>query len=243
MTFILTGMHRSGTSMFARFLHESGINMGTDFYVDTTSNKYGHYEDLDFLNLQRQELARQFNGEDYLVYKAFPLSLDFVKKSKQLYREKTDHNSGKSWGWKDPRTTVFLHHWHSLDRDARFIFMVRKPDDVVNSLCRLLKTKWSLKQKSKYLKTYIFYNQQLLAFIRKHNMKNMAVIGFEKLMDDPENILCKAGEQIGHEFDTALFKKLFDDKALSAPQGISYFFLRKKLSEAQKVYNQLSTYF
>ena len=243
MTFILTGMHRSGTSMFARFMHESGINMGKDFYVDKTANKYGHYEDMDFLNLQRNELARQFNGEDYLVYKEFPLSMDFVKKSKQLYREKTGSNSGKSWGWKDPRTTVFLHHWHAIDRDTKFIFMVRQPEDVVNSLCRLLKTKWSLNQKSKYLKTYIFYNQQLLAFIKKHDMENMVVIGFEQLMAEPENTLQEAGKHVGFDFDTRLFKKLFDDKVLSVSQGVSYLFLRKKLREARKMYDKLSAYF
>lgn len=243
MTFILTGMHRSGTSMFARFMHESGINMGNDFYVDKTANKYGHYEDMDFLNLQRNELARQFNGEDYLVFKEFPQSLDFVKKSKQLYREKTASNSGEPWGWKDPRTTVFLHHWHAIDRDARFIFMVRKPEDVVNSLCRLLKTKWSHNQKSKYLKTYVFYNQQLLAFIKKHDMENMVVIGFDKLMAEPESTLQKAGKHVAFDFDAGLFKKLFDDKVISDPQGISYFFLQRQLQAARNIYARLSRYF
>lgn len=243
MTFILTGMHRSGTSMFARYMRESGINMGTDFYVDKTSNKYGHYEDMDFLNLQRNELARQFNGEYYLVYKEFPLSLDFVKNSKTLYSKKAGQNRSKPWGWKDPRTTVFLHHWHSLDRDARFIFMVRKPEDVVNSLCRLLKTKWSINRKSKYLKTYIYYNQQLLAFIRKHGMKNMAVICFENLMAEPEKTLLKVENRIGYDFDAGLFIKLFDDKAISDPQGISYLFLKEKLKAARTVYDQLSAYF
>ncbi len=86
MAIIITGMHCSGTSIFARFMHESGIKMGEEFYFDETSNKYGHYEDPDFLNLQCNELVRQFKREDYLVYDDFPVTLDFVKWS---YKQKS----------------------------------------------------------------------------------------------------------------------------------------------------------
>lgn len=243
MSIILTGMHRSGTSMFARFMHESGIKMGEAFYFDETSNKYGHYEDLDFLNLQRNELARQFNGEDYLVYEDFPVSLDFVKWSKKLYSEKSAKNTGKTWGWKDPRTTVFLHHWRAIDRDAAFIFMVRKPEDVINSLCRLLKTKWSYKQKSIYLKTYIYYNRQILIFLKKHQLKNMAVVGFDRLVENPEHVLSEVNTKIGFEFDAGLFRKFFDGQQISAPQGVGFQFLHKTLDEARKTHLGLSRYF
>jgi hypothetical protein len=243
MTIILAGMHRSGTSMFARYMHESGIKMGEDFYVDQTSNKYGHFEDLDFLKLHRNELARQCQGEDYLVFDDFPVSLDFVKWSKKLYREKAKMNQGKPWGWKDPRTTIFLHHWQAIDPEAAYIFMVRKPEDVINSLCRLLKTKWSVKQKSIYLKTYIYYNSQINIFLKKHQFKNMAVVGFDPLIADPKTTLKNVSAQVGFDFDDDLFRKLFDDRVISSSQGINFRFLKKQFREAQNIYNQLSRHF
>ncbi len=243
MIYILAGMHRSGTSMFARFMHKSGINMGTDFYVDETANKFGHYEDLDFLNLQRNELSRQCHGEDYLIYDDFPVSLDFVRQSKQLIATKNNQNAGKPWGWKDPRTTVFLNHWHAINREAQYIFLVRKPTAVVNSLCRLLQTKRSVTEKSRYLKTYIFYNRELLLFHKKYRGKNMAVIGFDELIKNPKHTLEKASKKLYFDFDAGLFGKLFDNKVISDSQGISYLFLKKLLAQAEETYGELSVHF
>jgi len=53
--------------MLAGYLHHAGIDMGERLHVDLVTNPYGHYEDLAFLELQRGELARAFDGEDYLV--------------------------------------------------------------------------------------------------------------------------------------------------------------------------------
>lgn len=243
MTFILTGMHRSGTSMFARFMHESGIHMGEEFYRDESANKYGHYEDLDFLNLQRHELAQHFHGEDYLVTHEFSLSNNFIEKSKELYNIKKTKSQGKNRGWKDPRTTLFLNHWRALDTEARFIFMVRKPESVLNSLCRLLKTKWSLSEKTKYLNSYIFYNQRIISFIQKYQGENMAVVGMEKLVSQPEPVLSGISQQVDFEFDPELFRQLFDGRVMSEPQGISYFLLKRKLAHANRIFGELSRYF
>jgi hypothetical protein len=226
MTWILTGMHRSGTSMFSRFMHESGVNMGKDFYFDDIANKYGHFEDLDFLNLQRKELSKLFNGEDYLVYQDFEPGEDFVRKSKQLLKTKKTINSNANWGWKDPRTTVFLEHWRQFDHEANFIFMVRKPEAVVNSLCRLLQTTSNPIQKRKYLLTYIYYNNRILRFLKENREQKTAVISFDELVKFPEKKLQLLGEKFKHPFDAGLFKRMFDKNVISPNQSVSYMFLR-----------------
>ena len=93
--------------MFARFLHHAGIDMGERLYSDLTTNPYGHYEDLDFLTLQRLELARAFDGEDYLVAEDFPLAEGFRESARELL-ERRQADADGAWGWKDPRTSVFL---------------------------------------------------------------------------------------------------------------------------------------
>ncbi|MCF8369929.1 MAG: sulfotransferase [Bacteroidales bacterium] len=243
MIWILTGMHRSGTSMFARFMHESGINMGHDFYVDDTANKYGHFEDLDFLNLQRSELARLFDGEDWLVYQDFEPGEDFVRKSDELLQAKKAINNTVRWGWKDPRTTIFLEHWKKIDPAINYIFMVREPEAVVNSLCRLLQTKHNPIQKRKYMLAYIYYNNRILRFLQENLQQKTAVLSFEELTNDPEQKLGLLSKKLSYPFNMQLYADLFDKDVISADQSISYLFLMNLHKKAKAVHDRLKPYF
>jgi len=40
------------------------------------------------------------------------------------------------WGWKDPRTALFLPFWERLLPEARFVFVYRGPWEVIDSLYR-----------------------------------------------------------------------------------------------------------
>ena len=88
----VAGMHRSGTSLFARFLNDSGIDLGERLHVDLRTNPYGHYEDEDFLELQRGELARAFGGEDYRVAEPFQRSESFEERARALLERKQAHH-------------------------------------------------------------------------------------------------------------------------------------------------------
>ena len=94
----VAGMHRSGTSLFSRFLNDSGVDLGDRLHVDLRTNPYGHYEDEDFLELQRGELARAFDGEDYLVAKDFELSSRFEDSARELLHRKHERHGEAAWG-------------------------------------------------------------------------------------------------------------------------------------------------
>jgi hypothetical protein len=243
MAIILTGMHRSGTSMFARFMHESGICMGENFYLDKTANRYGHYEDLDFLNLQRNELSRHFKGEDWLIYDDFIISDDFISQAGEIYLAKAAKNQSQDWGWKDPRTTLFMDFWQNIDPEIRTVFMVRHPDEVLNSLCRLLKTRWSHKEKSKYLKTYAYYNHAILKYLKKQRNQKTAVVNVKRLIENTEEVLEKVNTKISTDFDYRLFNALFDVHAISAEAFIPSIFMGKQLDEARAAFDALKPYF
>ncbi len=55
-TIIILGIARSGTSLLAGILNNLGVNMEPkkDLHRDTFLNKLGCYEDLSFLNLNRE---------------------------------------------------------------------------------------------------------------------------------------------------------------------------------------------
>lgn len=243
MIFLLTGMHRSGTSMFARFMHESGINMGEEFYVDESSNKYGHYEDMDFLNVQRQEIAGHFGGEDWLVWEDFEPTEAFTKNATGIYTSKTRSNPHGNWGWKDPRTTLFLDFWHEINPEICYIFMVRRPEAVVNSLSKLLKSRWSVAETAKYLKSYTHYNRAIIRFILAHPKANYVVVSHEILTDNHDVELKKINQKLGTAFSSKLFGSLFDKNVISSKMFIPFIFLRNELAEARQVYDQMWQFF
>ena len=43
-TVVVTGMHRSGTSMLAQMVDHLGVAMGERLYGATVNNLHGHYE-------------------------------------------------------------------------------------------------------------------------------------------------------------------------------------------------------
>ena len=63
-TLIVTGMHRSGTSLTASFLQTLGVNVGDRLYEADRANQKGYFEDVDFLEFQRHVLQASCNSDD-----------------------------------------------------------------------------------------------------------------------------------------------------------------------------------
>src|SRR5690606_17893634 len=131
-------------------------------YVELETNPYGHYEDEEFLELQRGEIAARFGGEDYLVTADFTPSPSFEAAAKALLAERRARHGDAPWGFKDPRTTLFLPFWARAAEDLHVVAMLREPERVVASLCARLHGYWSIRKKDLFLATYTHYNAKLL---------------------------------------------------------------------------------
>jgi hypothetical protein len=121
--------------------------------------------------------------------------------------------------------------------------MVREPEAVINSLCRLLQTRHHPVQKRKYLLTYVYYNQRILHFLTNNPEQNVAVISFEELIKFPDNKLKLIGEKFNFSFDDKLFSGMFDKKVISTDQSISYVFLKNLLKQSKAIHERLKPYF
>ena len=53
---IITGMHRSATSLTAMLLRSDGVNIGERLMPPTPENREGYFEDLDFVELHMRAL-------------------------------------------------------------------------------------------------------------------------------------------------------------------------------------------
>jgi hypothetical protein len=132
---ILVGMHRSGTSLAAALLRSAGVNVGNRLMEGNWSNPHGHFEDLDFVEFHRAALARLGCHHDGWVAAGLPeLPPEIVEDARAILERKG--KDGQPWGWKDPRTTLFLRLWLELLPRAKLVLIYRAPWEVIDSLYR-----------------------------------------------------------------------------------------------------------
>lgn len=129
----LTGMHRSGTSLMSSYFEQCGINMGETMVGAMRGNTRGHFEDTDFLQLHDNILK---DNHCHMYSPKNHLSISDVRK-KQANKIITKKQANfKNFGWKDPRTTLFLDLWSDTLPDCKFILLYREPFSVIDSLRR-----------------------------------------------------------------------------------------------------------
>ncbi|MBE9040224.1 glycosyltransferase [Oscillatoriales cyanobacterium LEGE 11467] len=173
-TFIITGMHRSGTSLIASVFDILGVYLGKRLLTADRFNSTGYFEDLDFLNLQRSILQAScsvsevgwvdwgWNREENLDKSGLQ---NYYKPATSLIQSR--QQTLKPWGWKDPRTSLLLHFWDSLLPEAKYIFVYRVPWEVSNSISRLHHPFFQ-EHSGCAIEIWRFYNRHLLEFYQKH---------------------------------------------------------------------------
>lgn len=140
VTFVL-GMHRSGTSAITRLLNCLGLDVGTHLLPPRQDNPEGFFEDAGVVDINRR-LLNHWSSTWYLPvdpaqWEAPPEAL--VNEARELLAGRLAER--RNWLVKDPRLCLLLPFW--LARlaelgphapEARFVWMLRHPDNVAASL-------------------------------------------------------------------------------------------------------------
>lgn len=206
---IITGMHRSGTSLTTSLLQSAGVYIGDRLMNSGNGNIKGHFEDLDFVDFHRQCLTQQgVNREGWTTQNNFAFTSEYLVQAKNLIESKNDR---AIWGWKDPRTTLFLDAWQNLIPDIKFVFVYRPPWDVVDSLFR--RGDMIFKQDPAIaIQTWISYNQTILEFCQQTKnpwilLKIEDVINYPQLTIESINLCLDLNLKTPKKlFDKSLFK-------------------------------------
>lgn len=163
---ILAGMHRSGTSLTASLLASAGLHVGDHLLGPGPGNPVGHFEDLGFLEFHRRALREVGDDSDGFSARAVTtLPPDLVTMADALLAERSA--AGRPWGWKDPRTTLFLDFWAERAGDARFLFVFRNPAEVADSLFRRGDC-FFLDEPMRALSVWRDYNELIITFVTHH---------------------------------------------------------------------------
>lgn len=243
---VVVGMHRSGTSLTTNWLQKCGLNIGNELEGKKFSNPDGHFEDLDFLNLHEEILTSSevpYHGTE--DPDEFRISKSQEEKIQQLINLK---DKSTEWGWKDPRTCLFLGIYRDLLPEASYLVIVRPYTEIIDSLVRrkftpiekkiksakwgklkLLKYKLTLRRRG--LKKEIKYYEDAVINYYASMIKHLEIIGNEKL-------ICFKLEDI-HQLDEQIIDSLSNNMGFSLKYfPISNIFQKKYLKTNPILYKR-----
>jgi hypothetical protein len=194
---ILAGMHRSGTSFMASLFASAGLDLGAELLAAAPSNPLGHFEDVEFLEFHCRSLASQgFGGDGFCTDSSGRVPPPLEALARDLVATRT--TSGGIWGWKNPRTTLFLDFWAERLPGARYVFVFRRPWEVADSLFRRGDHAFAVDPAFAFA-VWTHYNRMILEFVARHP-RRCAVFAIEQLIADPDGVLA----HVRNRFDVPL---------------------------------------
>ena len=179
MIYVILGMHKSGTTLVARALHESGIFMGQDFphAADYGAQKY-EAEWVQDINDRILKADRRLNSLEFtsrLLPSGAP-GEDIVGKARACIAGLDKRHT--RWGFKDPLTTLTYPLWREFLPSHRVIILYRDPVEVWRRYARYIDSR----RFRKPLKVWCDYNGRMLSYMESIPPENRIVLGFRELL-------------------------------------------------------------
>lgn len=144
---IISGMHRSGTSLLGTVLESAGLFIGWRLQPGHSEAQF--FQELNLWLLKEAGGSWEHPGPildllatenfreplvEFLRYNVGTLrAMQFIGPARWI-RHRNLANLDEPWGWKDPRTTVTLPLWLDVFPDARVLHIKRHGIDVAASL-------------------------------------------------------------------------------------------------------------
>jgi hypothetical protein len=132
----ITGMHRSGTSLTTSWLQMCGLVITDGPVVPPyPDNPKGFFEDIAFVHLHARSIQRRRRGTaGWKITPARSLEFSANETNAAMQLVATRQARHSVWGWKDPRSALFLPQWKQLIPSLKVIIVWRPAAEVVFSL-------------------------------------------------------------------------------------------------------------
>ena len=214
MPVCITGMHRSGTSLVANLLGRCGLYLGEedDLLPPSPDNTDGYWENRKFVSLNDEILLGLGSAWDSpsQAPEGWPHEERFNSirfRAEILLEEFVDR---EPWGWKDPRTSLTLPFWQSLDgitmpfwlgrgEKLRTILCLRAPLEVFQSL-----RDRNFTPSSSGLELWLTHNQSILAATLP---EERIVTHYEAFFRDPNSELERVLDFIGLKVSSEMIEE------------------------------------
>jgi hypothetical protein len=180
---LVVGFHRSGTSMLTQWLRNAGLFVGRRLMEPNVSNVDGHFEDMDFFRLHEKILrynqsSWQYTGETDLEVPEF-----YRREMRRLVKMR--NREYEVWGFKDPRTVLFLEDWYEEMNDPYTVVIYRHYTETTRSLLQRAVRDWLANPHGSQLsfwrdptrgyRMWLAYNRRLIEHCRRHSDRCIVV--------------------------------------------------------------------
>lgn len=182
---VIIGMHRSGTSLIARWLNVCGIHFGDRLLGSNETNKYGHFEDMDFLNFHIDLMTEHGLDYDIEYFDELDVSDYFQERAKSIVSFKD--KLYQQWGFKDPRTSFFINFWSKILSNPTYLVVYRPREDVVASL---IKRDLFLESRKRSFRQSFFLRYKLKNHLEEKyiHYSNVWACYYEQILHQTQNI-------------------------------------------------------
>lgn len=206
---VIAGMHRSGTSFVSSILKEAGLHVGERLSPGEAGNTKGFFENTDFVHLHAR-ILKQSGFNSWSLERITSISDDMRAELEETVRANAQDGP---WGWKDPRTTLFLDLWMALLPDVKYLFVYRSPWEVIDSLYRR-GDKTFQADPILALQVWEHYNQLSLEFYNRNRDRSL-LVHVDAVSQNPgplveairDRLAIALAANVQSTFDESMFKK------------------------------------
>lgn len=250
---VLLGMHRSGTSLTAQWLNSCGLNFGDELLGAAPSNKFGHFEDADFLNLHRDIL--KFNGYRYNSDIKGEMSMTTYYQERARHIVSLKNKLRSQWGFKDPRACLFTTLWDSTIDNAKYLIVYRNPYQVVDSLLRreykaidksrnilnrtarkILFNKNLSDKADAYMQSWLLHNKTILEFIANKKIgKDFLITSQGSILEKSQLILSTMQNEWHFDLEPVELSEVFSKKHFNLELRFKPKFSDKLVADCESV--------
>ena len=262
--YLVAGMHRSGTSLLANWLYDSGVYLGDEFLKADNTNKKGHFEDTGFLEHHKRLLLKNnLNRSGLILDRPIPVLDKTCKKYFNTFVSKNNNIKYSTLAWKEPRSTLFMRQYKEHYPNLKSIAIYRDPTEVVNSLLvRLIDKRWykyllSINSKNEwglnfydfyfkftvskwvsiFLDSYIKYNNEIIEFKSRYP-EDILIFSHQSMVSESKSIKPLIDQILNIKMTS--FESVFDKELLSPVKYKHKICDNKLYAKANKIYDELS---
>jgi len=210
----ITGMHRSGTSLTASWLERCGLAIDDgEVWGPEEGNVRGHFEDKAFVDLHSSAIIDRHPRSR--GWKAFPGDfLRFDEQGLSRARQLAEQRAGKFdlWGWKDPRSVLFLQQWKALLPELACLIIWRPWTGVAGSLIRRSRKSPHRHIKVSALGAARLYNcyGELVCRYKLQHPDDTLLLPLEMIIGDDGRALGLINEKFGLHLEHRPIREQFD---------------------------------
>lgn len=259
---IIAGMHRSGTSLITQWLHRCGLHVGENLLGKGIGNDDGHFEDMEFYQFHLQALRSRDLPESGFVETPAP---GFTEEEKERLKAIIGHKNqlATDWGWKDPRTCLYLNDYNQLLPSARYLVIFRDFRSTVSSLLvRMHKVEhdgdtgepagfwaqWKARRRrnkemkrlcrenaASFVRVWMLYNREILKFIPTISPERVMLVHYQSLIDGDYTVFSRLRSNWQMTLSYVRFRDVYKPSMISKTINVRRFIDDRLYREASQL--------